>query len=256
MKYDNFPPFQALQSSHTEFSASRYETWMEGTMIDGGECKTVINISPSRKSNNQETNTVSLNWAKGKAAIAQKFVFDVGFSQNDRLTYATILKESSTDCVGIIAIRNVTGITNNAVSSEKNVPYCGNMFLKYGVLVKLAFAFSNPEKLIEFYSSEAEDQIFSVLTAKCTLELLIEDFDSDGAYVGFEAIQSLVKETYEVDIAAKHFKQAEIMLNSGVGGYTNMVTTGYTRMYTSYFKSNYGKGPMRAVLAVINNDMN
>lgn len=228
---------------------------MEGTMIDGGECRTVINISPSRKSNNREINTVSISWADGKAVIAQKFVFDVGFSQNDRLTYATIPKESSADCVGIIAIRNVTGVTSNAASNEKNVPYCGNMFLKYGVLVKLTFAFSNPEKLIEFYSSEAEDQIFSVLTAKCTLELLIEDFDSDGAYVGFEAIQGLVRENYEVDIAAKHFKQAEMMLNSGVGGYPNMVSTGYTRMFTSYFKSNYGRGPMRAVLAIINNDL-
>ena len=224
-------------------------------MIDGAECLAEISFLPARKQSNQATNAVKLNWIKGKAGIANNFTLDVGFTQNDRLTYASIPEETSADCVGIIAIRGVVGITDNSRQIVGNIPYCGNMFLKYGVLVKVTFAFSNPEKLIEFYSQEAEDQIYSVITAKCTLELLIEDHDSDGAYVGFDAIKSNVQENFGIEIQDKHLKQAQQMLNSGVGGYSDMVTVGFAKMFTQYFKSNYGKGPMRSVLNIINGDL-
>lgn len=257
MKYDNFPAFQKIESTTTDFSATRYETWSNGKMVDGSKCQVHIKISPKSKLIGRDTNAVTLNWSKGRAGIISKFTLDVGFSQNDRLTYATLPKESSGDAVGIVAMRSVIGINDSTAKISDDTPYCGNLFLKFGVLVKVTFAFSNPEKLIEFYSEEAEDQVISAATIKCVLELLIEDYDSDGAYVGFNSIKDKVKEEYDFNVEEKHFKQAETMLNSGVGGYKEMVSTGYTGMFMGekFFKSNYGRGPMRTVLNMLSSEL-
>ena len=249
MTYDSFTPLQVIKKVGATFNASRFEVWMGGKMIDSGSCVTLINFLPTQKMTGEETLLVTIEQKQKRVDINEKFTLDASFSQGDRLTHATIPPQTTNDCIGLATMRSVIGITDARNHTSNNTPYCGNQFFKCKLTVKVTFSLSDPEKLVEFYSEKDEFNALTLVAARCSLELLIDDYDSDGAYVSFEAIKNLAREAFGVDILDKHLKNAESMLNAS----SNLVTIGDTGIphYTSFIKSNTNRGPMQQMVKAL-----
>ena len=224
MQYDKFPAFQSFQASHTFFKASRYETWQNQKMVDGGACETVIEFMPGHKPNGQPTTLFRvINNGVRSADINTDFDLDTNFSQNDRLTLATIPQVERGESLGIVGVRNMIGITDPAAVIKGNVPYCGNMFNKLGILVKMSFSFSQPDKLVELFSGEKEDMLINALVAKAITEILIKTFDERGGIIDFDEVSQDVLVRNGFNTRLEHFEQAANILNSGALGYKDII---------------------------------
>lgn len=149
--FDNFEPFREVQKQKFLFFAKRYEIWVGGNLIKSGfsdesiKCE-VENINDSEKM------VVSYHNNSLQSEISEKNEFDWFITGKDRLQLVTIPEITNSENMGIMSFQMVLGSSRKQKNFKSNEPYCCNLFLKDGTIAKISFSFSNPEKLIEFYS--------------------------------------------------------------------------------------------------------
>ncbi len=156
--FDTFTPLRKLKKQAFTFRPTRFETWIEGAMVASGSTNSPI-ISKVIVSEGKEKVEVSFLDTKINKELAQANIFDEFISGNERLQLVTIPSETNVRSQGIMVFLMGCGATRPFKNFERNEPYCCNLFLQKGVIVKITFGFSNPVKLIEFYSdSEVKGQ--------------------------------------------------------------------------------------------------
>lgn len=148
--FDKFQPLQRVQKQNFAFQPKRYETWLGGQMVASGRTQSLITANVITEDNAEKVE-VNFNDLNLQNELASKNIFDEFVTSNERLQLITIPKETNVECMGIIAFTMAIGVTRQKKNFNRNEPYCCNLFLQQGNIVKITFSFSNPEKLIEFY---------------------------------------------------------------------------------------------------------
>jgi hypothetical protein len=148
--FDKFQPLQRVPKQNFAFQPVRYETWIGGQMVASGKTKSLISANVITQDNTEKVE-ISFNDLNLEKELASKNMFDEFVTSNERLQLITIPKETNVENMGIMALTMALGVTRQKKNFSHNEPYCCNLFLQQGAIVKMTFSFSNPEKLIEFY---------------------------------------------------------------------------------------------------------
>jgi hypothetical protein len=155
--FDKFEPFKVLQKQDFAFLPTRYETWKGGKMIDSGKTNSVIDVRVINVDGDEKME-VSFNDTKLNNELANKNIYDEFVTAKDRLQLITIPEETNSQNMGIQMFKMVIGATRLQKNFNNNEPYCCNLFLQSGTIAKVTFSYSNPEKLVEFYSEQQDEE--------------------------------------------------------------------------------------------------
>ncbi len=154
--FDKFEPFQGLQKQNFAFQPSRYETWVAGKMVDSGRTNAIIYANVVQREGSEKVE-VTFNDQSLNNELSQKNIFDEFVTATDRLQLIVVPAETNAENVAIMMFRMTIGATRQSKNFTKSEPFCCNLFLQNGTIVKVTFSFSNPEKLIEFYNDNEID---------------------------------------------------------------------------------------------------
>lgn len=149
--FDKFEPFKSVQKQNFTFQPTRYELWMGGEMVGSGKVGAVISAKVI-KFEGVEKVVVGFSDAKLNGELAENNVFDEFITSNDRLQLVTVPQVTNVENVGIMMFQMNIGATRQRKDFNRNEPFCCNLFLQDGAIAKVTFSYSNPEKLLEFYS--------------------------------------------------------------------------------------------------------
>lgn len=149
--FDTFEPFQVLQKIDFDFTPSRYEMWIGGEMVKNGRTNLPIKARVIQESGEGKVK-IDFSDAALQGELAPINVFDEFITSKDRLQLITIPKETNVQNMGIMMFNMTIGPTRQVKNFVRNEPFCCNLFLQQGRIVKITFSYSNPEKLLEFYS--------------------------------------------------------------------------------------------------------
>ncbi len=149
--FDKFQPFQNLQKQNFSFQPKRYEIWVGGQMVNSGQTNSQIKATVIKQDSN-ELVEVAFSDNKLNNELATKSIFDRYVTATDRLQLIVIPEETNSENMAIMLFKMTIGATRAYKDFNRNEPFCCNLFLQDGVIAKVTFSFSNPEKLIEFYS--------------------------------------------------------------------------------------------------------
>jgi hypothetical protein len=148
--WDRFEPFKRVQKQNFSFQPSRFEIWKVGKMIDSGKVSALWTTKVFVQ-NGAEKMVVNFNEINLKYEISSELYFDEFVTGNDRLQLITIPNETNSENMAIMMFKMTIGATRQQKNFSSIEPYCCNLFLNNGVILKITFSFSNPEKLIELY---------------------------------------------------------------------------------------------------------
>lgn len=154
--WDKFEPFKRVQKQGFSFQPSRYETWKGEKMVDSGKTNSIINARVVNI-NGDEKMEITFNDTKLNNELANKNIYDEFVTGNDRLQLITIPNETNSQNMGIQMFKMTIGATRQHKNFNSNEPYCFNLFLLNGKIAKVTFSYSSPEKLIEFYSEQQDE---------------------------------------------------------------------------------------------------
>jgi len=149
--FDNFEPFLRVEKQDFDFQATRYETWMKGQMIGSGSTTAVISARVVSE-NGEDKMAILFDTPSLNKELSQKNIFDEFVTSKDRLQLITIPDQTNVENMGIMMFKMNLGATRQHKEFNNNEPYCCNLFLQNGVISKVTFSYSNPEKLVEFYN--------------------------------------------------------------------------------------------------------
>lgn len=149
--WDLFEPFNRIEKQDFSFQPSRFEVWSAGQMIGSGEAFSPL-IGSVIEKNGSTLMAISYYETALLDEILEEVFFDEFISSSDRLKLMTIPTETYTENLGLLTLRIAHGPTRLQKNFFPKEPYCCNLFFKNGVISKISFSFSYPEKLIELYS--------------------------------------------------------------------------------------------------------
>jgi hypothetical protein len=148
--FDRFKPFENVQKQKFSFQPTRFETWKDAKMIDSGKTNSLI-LADVIKVDGEEKVKIQFKDQNLNDQLAIINEFDEFITSSDRLQLITIPKETTAENTAIMMFRMNLGYTREIKHFNETEPFCCNLFLQDGKIVKITFSFNNPEKLIEFY---------------------------------------------------------------------------------------------------------
>ena len=151
--FDNFKPFQQLQKRDFNFHPTRFETWKGGKMVNSGKTNSLISARVVQQGGIEKVE-VTFTDSNLNKELVEKNVFDEFVTAIDRLLLITIPIETNVDNVALAIFRMTVGATRQKKNFDYGEPFCCNLFIQSGSIVKVAFSFSNPERLITFYPTQ------------------------------------------------------------------------------------------------------
>jgi len=148
--WDRFEPFNRIEKQDFSFQPSRFEVWSAGQMIGNGKAFSSV-IGTVKEKNGSFLMAISYHETALLNEILEEVFFDEFISSTDRLKLMTIPTETYTENMGLLTLRITYGPTRLQKDFFPKEPYCCNLFLENGLISKISFSFSFPEKLIELY---------------------------------------------------------------------------------------------------------
>ena len=150
--FDRYSSYEKIEKQPFTFYPTRYEIWMgRGQMTGSGRTNSPIKASVVNLDGSEKVE-ITFSDLSLIDELAQSNFFDEFVTSFDRLQLFTVPSKTDSTCMGINALLLVVGPTRHRKNFKRNEPYCCNLFTINGSIVKIAFSFSNPEKMIEFYS--------------------------------------------------------------------------------------------------------
>lgn len=222
--FDTFQAHQFFKKFPFTFQATRFEIWQDGEMVKNGKTSNRIVAEVQQESNQNDILKVSNTDTLLFSEIASLNSFDTVFTLQDRIIIVTIPEPSNRDNVGIMSLRTTSGVTRPGKRFNKNEPFCCSLFLTNKKISKITFSFSNPEKLIEFYSDNSVSQVASPtetidnLSEQILADIKAENLNSArqkmiSLYSQIKANPSLIGQTNSPDKLGKAFV---LMLNNRI----------------------------------------
>ena len=148
--FDNFESYKSVSKQNFSFHPSRFEMWIGGEMVRDGATNQSINAKPVIIDNVQKME-ITFNDVSLSNELAQNNIFDEFVTANDRLQLLILPAKTNVENTGIMFLKMILGATREIKNFNRNEPFCCNLFLQKGIIVKVTFSYSNPEKLLEFY---------------------------------------------------------------------------------------------------------
>ncbi len=149
--FDKFEPMQQIKKINFTFQPVRYETWISGKMISSGRTTSLIDAKVIFEDDVEKTRITFVD-PKLNHELSTQNIFDEFVSQHDRLQLITIPENTNVEIVAFMLFRSTIGSTRKHKEFARSEPYCCNIFLFSGTIVKITFSYNNPEKLLEFYN--------------------------------------------------------------------------------------------------------
>lgn len=156
--FDSYEPFLGIQKQSFTFQPNRYEIWMDGKMSSSGRTTFPI-VAKVIHVDKQEKVEIRFGDVSLINELATLNIYDEFITAHDRLQLITIPAETDSQCIGLVTLQTIIGSTCQRKIFKRNESYCCNLFTVKGSISKITFSFSNPEKLIEFYSNPDEDTL-------------------------------------------------------------------------------------------------
>lgn len=148
--YDKFEPFKSVQKQPFTFTPSRFESWMNGKMVNSGSTNSPIRANVISV-DGQERVEITISDVQLHGELAPRLEFDEFITAHDRLQLVTVPVQTNANCVGMVAMQSTIRSTRQQKNFASNEPYCCNLFIQDGSIAKITFSFGSPEKLVEFY---------------------------------------------------------------------------------------------------------
>jgi|JI6StandDraft_1071083.scaffolds.fasta_scaffold38811_2 hypothetical protein len=196
--FDTFQAHQFYKKFPFTFQAKRFEIWQDGEMVKNGNTSNRIVAEVQQEANQNEVVSVKNSDTLLFSEITDLNSFDTVFTLQDRIIIVTIPEPSNRDNVGIMSLRTTSGVTRPGKIFNSNEPFCCSLFLTNKKISKVTFSFSNPEKLIEFYSDNSLSQDAS---PTATIENLSEHILSDIKTGNFSSVKQNMLSLYSQIIA-------------------------------------------------------
>lgn len=217
--FDTFQAHQFLKKFPFTFQATRFEIWQDGEMIKNGRSTNRIIATVQQQLNQSEVVSLSISDASLLNELALVTSFDKVFTLQDRIILVTIPEPNKSDNVGIMSLRTTSGVTRPGKRFDNNEPFCCSLFLTNKEISKVTFSFSNPEKLIEFYSDTTDGIALETPNPSVEIDTLSEQIVSDikagnpnsarpkmaRLYSQIKATPSLLSQTRNPSILGKAF---------------------------------------------------
>jgi hypothetical protein len=155
MEFDSFDALNELVLQPFSFNPSRFELWQDQKIISSGVTNGCINAKI-------ENDTAEFEFENEELSqfIESQISFDKLVMATDRLRYINIPSNTNIWSNGFDSLETVYGNTRESKIFTEKEPYCCNIFLAKGLLSKITFSFSNPVRLLEFYSEDRQEVFF------------------------------------------------------------------------------------------------
>lgn len=151
--FDKFKAFTKLDHLEFGFKVTNYETWKSGELVDKGVADSLI---IAKIINENDTNKTKIEIVNNtlENQISTYNIFDIVITSNDRIQLLIIPEVTNSENLAIMLFKLNVGVTRQLKNFNEEEPYCCNLFLHNGKIVKMSFSFSYTEKLIEFYNQD------------------------------------------------------------------------------------------------------
>ena len=155
-RWDKFKALQLIMKEPLlfnrpiEFTPSRYMIWSRGKVVVEGITTETIKATVFDNGTPGKQFKVSIPDKKLHFEILETIYYDEFVTSNDRLQMLTIPENTKTGNTALSLFKMTLKATRAHKEFASNDPYCFNLFLLNGVISKVTFSFSNPDKLIEF----------------------------------------------------------------------------------------------------------
>lgn len=149
---DTWPSFQTLNFMEFSFHVNKYNEYINGNLVSTG--MTDFNIVFKQHNHGYLQNggliTVDLINNPLTSKIISKMDFDLCITMGDRLMFYIYAEKSNVDDFALNMAGEILGYTRNEKNYTKNEPIICNVFTEKYNVIKVAFRFVNPIRMIEF----------------------------------------------------------------------------------------------------------
>lgn len=150
---DRWPSFQVFTFREFTFSAERYQEYISGCLVNSGYINCDITFKQHNNGDYFQGGRISVQ-IKGNPLtekILSSFEFDTCVTMGDRLMMYICARQSNVNDTSLYMMAALLGITRERKEYVTNEPTVGNIFTTNQQIVRVAFKFVNPDRLIEFY---------------------------------------------------------------------------------------------------------
>lgn len=150
---DRWPNFQVFTFREFTFSVERYQEYVNGCQINSGYINCDITFKQHNNGNYMQEGRISVE-IKGNPLsekILSTFDFDTCVTMGDRLMMYIAARQSNVYENALFMMARLLGTTRERKDYVKNEPTVANIFTTNRQIVRVAFKFPNPDRLIEFY---------------------------------------------------------------------------------------------------------
>lgn len=150
---DRWPSFQVFTFKEFTFSVESYKEYVCGCLVNSG----YINCEVTFKQHNNEDYfkggkiSVQIKDNPLQDHILSSFEFDTCVTMGDRLMMYIAARQSNVNETSLFMMATLLGITRERKEYVTNEPTVANIFTTSQQIVRVAFKFANPDRLIEFY---------------------------------------------------------------------------------------------------------
>jgi hypothetical protein len=132
------------------FFPNQFEVWAKSKLLRKENFFSSIEIR-IKAANNEKIFQVLFSDKTIEDEIYNEVTFEVIITSLYSVRLLTIPKETYTENDTLINYRSLYGITREHKDFLPNEPFCCDLYFRNGQLEKMAFLFSRPEKLMEFF---------------------------------------------------------------------------------------------------------
>ena len=149
--FDKFGTNQIVEKQNFTFNPDRYEIWIGGNEVNNGNTNKLISANVIN-SGGSEKMEINFKDSRLENEISEIIVFDQFITSGDRLILLTIPEITNVENIAFVIFRRTIGATRKEKNFKKNEPFACSLFLINGIIAKISFSFSNPEKQIIFFA--------------------------------------------------------------------------------------------------------
>ncbi|MBO4800912.1 MAG: hypothetical protein J5545_03505 [Bacteroidaceae bacterium] len=150
---DQWPNFQVFTFREFSFSVESYKEYICGCLVNSGYVNCVVTFKQHNNGNYHLGGVISVQIRNNplKDKILSSFEFDSCVTMGDRLMMYIGANHSNVDDTSLHMMTSFMGYTRERKDYVTNEPTVGNIFTTNQQIVRIAFKFVNPDRLIEFY---------------------------------------------------------------------------------------------------------
>lgn len=150
---DRWPNFQILTFRGFTFSVESYKEYVSGCLVNSGFINCEVTFKQHNNGDYSQKGLIIVHIKDNplKDKILSSFEFDTCVTMGDRLMMYIAARQSNVYENALFMMAKLLGTTREKKDYVKNEPTIANIFTTNQQIVRVAFKFPNPDRLIELY---------------------------------------------------------------------------------------------------------